>query len=446
MGKLLVKLSVPAMTGMLVMASYNVIDTIFVGRGVGPLGLGAVAAAFPIQFIVHALAMLVGVGTASLVSRSLGAGDLDKAERALGNSLIMALLAGIAVSLLGRGLLPFLSDLTGAPEEIRPFLHDYLGTIFLGSPLLVSGITMNCVIRAEGNAKIAMLTMVLSALTNIVLDPLFIFVLKMGVKGAAIATVIAQGVTVSWALAHYMMPGRSSITLKKENVRLRLDIVKEVLAVGGSEFARISAQSVAGLIILNRLSLYGGTDAIAAQGIVQKLMSLSIMPIFGIVQGLQPVVGYAYGAANVLRAKRAVELGLIGASAISIGTSILLIAFPDPIVRVFTDDPALLAMSKRFIKIALSLYFLVGFQVIGTATFQALGLARPSMIMSLSRQVLFLIPLALVLPPIFGLQGVFLVYPTADLGAAALTLWFLIHYRKRLLGENLSGNIVQEEA
>ena len=174
------KLSVPAMTGMLVMASYNVIDTIFVGRGVGPLGLGAVAAAFPIQFIVHALAMLVGVGTASLVSRSLGAGDLDKAERALGNSLIMALLAGIAVSLLGRGLLPFLSDLTGAPEEIRPFLHDYLGTIFLGSPLLVSGITMNCVIRAEGNAKIAMLTMVLSALTNIVLDPLFIFVLKMG--------------------------------------------------------------------------------------------------------------------------------------------------------------------------------------------------------------------------------------------------------------------------
>lgn len=440
------KLSVPAMTGMLVMASYNVMDTIFVGRGVGPLGLGAVAAAFPIQFIVHALAMLVGVGTASLVSRSLGAGDIEKAERALGNALIMALIAGVMVSTLGRTCLPFLSDLTGAPMEVRPFLHDYLGTIFFGSPLLVSGITMNCVIRAEGNAKIAMLSMVLSALTNIALDPLFIFVLKMGVKGAAIATVIAQGVTVSWALAHYMMPGRSSITLRRTNVRLRLDIVKEVLAVGGSEFARISAQSVAGLIILNRLSIYGGTDAIAAQGIVQKLMSLSIMPIFGIAQGLQPVVGYAYGASDVFRAKRAVELGLIGASAISIGTSILLIAFPDPIVRVFTDDPALLSMANRFIKVALSFYCLVGFQVIGTATFQALGLARPSMIMSLSRQVLFLIPLALILPPIFGLQGVFLVYPTADLGAAALTLWFLIHYRKRLIGGKTPEEIVQGEA
>lgn len=439
------KLSVPAVTGMLVMASYNVIDTIFVGRGVGPLGLGAVAASFPIQFIVHALAMLVGVGTASLVSRALGAGDFEKAEKALGNALVMALVAGITISLLGLSLLSYLPNLAGAPEEVRPFIHDYLGTIFLGSPLLVSGIAMNCIIRAEGNAKIAMLSMVISALTNIALDPIFIFVFKMGVRGAAIATVIAQGVTFVWALGHYIVPGRSSITLRRANVRLNLGISREVTTIGGSEFARISAQSVAALVLLNRISFYGGTDALAAQGIVQKLMSLSIMPIFGIAQGIQPVVGYAYGASNVLRAKKAIELGLIAASTISVATSIILIAFPGPILRVFTTDPALLVMANKFIKIALSLYFFVGFQVVGTATFQALGLARPAMIMSLSRQVLFLIPLALILPPILGLNGVFLVYPTADFGAAALTLWFLLRYKKRLLGKSGNGEMIQDK-
>ncbi len=431
------------MTGMLVMASYNVVDTVFVGRGVGPLGLGAVASAFPIQFMVHALAMMVGVGTASLVSRSLGAGNTEKAEMALGNALVMAVSAGLTVSAAGRFFLPFLIDLTGAPPELHQLTGDYLGTIFLGSSLLVSGISMNCIIRAEGKAKVAMIAMILSALTNVILDPVFIFILKMGVKGAAIATVIAQSVTVMWGLSHYLTKGRSSIILRRRHIRLRIGIIGEIMAVGGSEFARISAQSVAGLIILNRLSVYGGADAIAAQGIVQKMLGLSIMPIFGIGQGLQPIVGYAHGSGEPLRAKRAVELGLLSASAISIATAVLLIVFPQPVIRVFTDDPSLIEVTGKFMRIALAMYPLVGFQIIGTVTFQALGLGRPSMIMSLSRQVLFLIPLAMVLPPLFGLNGVFFVFPAADLGAAALTLWFLLRYRRRL-ATNGAGSPMEE--
>ncbi|MCF4114439.1 MULTISPECIES: MATE family efflux transporter [Dethiosulfovibrio] len=432
-GRLLAKLSIPAMTGMLVMASYNVADTIFVGRGVGPLGLGAIASAFPIQFIVHALAMMVGVGAASLVSRSLGAGDSERAETALGNAFFMAMVAGLFVSAAGRLSMPTLVALTGAPSELAPLIRDYLGTIFLGSSLLVCGMTMNCVIRSEGSAKVAMMSLILSAVTNIALDPIFIFVLKMGVTGAAIATVIAQGVTFVWAIAHYLVPGRSSVRLHTSNLRPRWSILKEIMTVGGSEFARLSAQSVAGVLILNRLSFYGGTDAMAAQGIVQKMLSLSIMPIFGIAQGLQPIVGYAYGAGDNLRAKKAVEMGLISASIISLATSALLLTIPGPLVRVFTDSPALIDTTKSFIRVAISMYFVVGFQIIGTATFQSLGFSRPSMVLSLSRQVLLLIPLALILPPYLGLLGVFLVYPTADVASAALTMWLLARYRKRLI-------------
>ncbi len=416
------------------MASYNVADAVFVGRGVGSHGLGALGTAAPILFIVQGIALLIGIGSASGISRSLGAGDLKTAEATLGTCISVALASGLAVLFLGRFTLPILMAFIGTPTELRPLIDEYLSIIFLGSPFLVAGIAMNCVIRAEGRAAVAMLTLIISAGVNIALDPLFIFVLHMGITGAAIATIIAQAVTFFWALAHYLTPGRSSVTLHRRNLRPTAPILKDIVTVGGSEFARIFAQAVTITVVLNRLSHYGNSTVLAGYAIFFKVMALSIMPIFGIGQGLQPLVGYAHGAGNPNRVCRAVLLAIIGATTFSTGTEVVLMAWPRSIFALFTTDAHLLDVAVDLARKSLLCYATVGFQVIGTVTFQAMGLSKPAMILSLSRQMLFRIPLLFLLPAFFGLSGVFFSFPLADAAAALLTFQLLkVHKRHRII-------------
>ncbi len=430
-GQTLIRLSIPAITGMLVMASYNVVDAAFVGRGVGADALGALGAAVPIFFIVQGIALLIGIGSASTISRSLGAGDVKAAEGTLGTCISVSLAAGLTVLLLGRFTLPILMALTEAPESLRPLISEYLRTIFLGSPFLVAGIAMNCVIRAEGRAAIAMLTLIISAGVNVVLDPLFIFVLHMGISGAATATVIAQAVTFLWALGHYLTPGRSSVTFRRQNLLPTMPILKNIATIGGTEFARIGTQAVTVTVVLNRLSHYGDTTALAAYAILFKVMALSIMPIFGIGQGLQPLVGYAHGAGNPERVRRAVLLAIFGATIIAASTELTLIIWPRSILAIFTTDPQLLDVAVDLARKSLLCYAAVGFQIMGTVTFQAMGLSKPAMILSLSRQILFLIPMLFILPTILGLSGVFFSFPLADLAAAFLTFWLLKTHERR---------------
>ena len=427
---LLIKLSVPAMLGMFVMASYNVVDAIFIGWGVGPLGIAATSVAFPMQLFVGALSMWIAMGTASLSSRRLGAGLDDDAERALANGCLMSSVLGFVTMTLGLTFVDQLIGLMGTGEPVAGYAKEYLRIVFLGNPLIIVGMLFNNTIRSEGNTRYAMYSMVLPAVLNVFLDPLFIFGFKMGMAGAAWATVTGQLVTFLWVLRYYLTGRRSLIELKFSKMPLRWEIDREILSVGASEFARQGALTVANSILMNQISRYG-TPQIAAFSIMMKVSSLAVMPIFGLGQGMQPIVGYCWGAGLYARARKTIELALGAALAITATAEVFLLTFPHVFVRAFTNDPEVVRLTVWGVRILQSTFAIVGFQVIGTVVFQALGFAGPALFLSMSRQVIFFIPALVFLPRFWGVTGVFASYPVADVAACCVTLGFLLVYRKR---------------
>ncbi|MBP3753129.1 MAG: MATE family efflux transporter [Pyramidobacter sp.] len=428
---LLIKLSVPAMLGMFVMASYNVVDAIFIGWGVGPLGIAATSVAFPMQLFVGALSMWIAMGTASLSSRRLGAGLDDDAERALANGFLMSSVLGFVTMTLGLTFVDQLIGLMGTGEPVAGYAKEYLRIVFLGNPLIIVGMLFNNTIRSEGNTRYAMYSMVLPAVLNVFLDPLFIFGFKMGMAGAAWATVTGQLVTFLWVLRYYLTGRRSLIELKFSKMPLRWEIDREILSVGASEFARQGALTVANSILMNQISRYGTPQHIAAFSIMMKVSSLAVMPIFGLGQGMQPIVGYCWGAGLYARARKTIELALGAALAITATAEVFLLTFPHVFVRAFTNDPEVVRLTVWGVRILQSTFAIVGFQVIGTVVFQALGFAGPALFLSMSRQVIFFIPALVFLPRFWGVTGVFASYPVADVAACCVTLGFLLVYRKR---------------
>ncbi len=430
-GRLLLKLSLPAMLGMGVQASYNIVDAFFIGRGVGPMGLAGTAVAFPLQLFVMGVATMGGVGAASLVSRSLGAGDPERADRALGTLVTISLTAGTVAVLLGWLFLPSLLLLLGATREIMPFARAYTGIILFGIPLQVLGVGLNNVVRAEGNARTAMVTMFISALANMVLDPVFIFGFGWGIAGAAWATVISQGLVVVW-LGIYVFSGKSALKLQAAHLLPRADIIKEILSVGASEFSRLTASSFIVAVVIHSMARFGSPVAVAAYGVVSRVLSLSFMPIFGIAQGLQPILGYNYGARLYGRAHRAIRLSVLAATVLSTLGFLLLQLFPGPIFSAFTLDAGLRFLGARSIRFMTLGFFFIGFQVIGAGLFQALGKAAPALFLSLSRQVFLFLPLILLLPRFWGLMGVWLSFPFADVLSALVTFAFFSRQMREL--------------
>ena len=428
---LLIKMSLPAMIGMLVMASYNVVDGIYIGWGVGPLGIAATSVAFPFQMFVSALALWVAIGTASLTSRKLGAGEDDQAERALANGFAMSVVVGLFSMAMGLMFMGQLIGLMGADAAITAYSEEYLSIIFLGTPLITVGLTLNNAIRAEGNTKYAMYSMVIPAVLNVFLDPLFIFVFKLGMSGAAIATVLGQLVSLVWELRYYIGKKMSMIKLNFSKLALRAFAVREIITVGASEFCRNAALTFCNAILMHQISAYGSPEHIAAFSIAMKVSSLGVMPLFGIGQGLQPIIGYCYGARLYDRAREGIEKALLLATTITVIGEILIQAFPQVFAKAFTADPEVIRLTVWSVRIIQSLFAILGFQVVGTVVFQALGFAFPALFLSLSRQIIFFIPTLLILPRFFGVAGVFLTYPVSDFAACAITLAFLLFYRKR---------------
>ena len=423
--RLLVQLSLPAIIGMMVQASYNIVDALFIGRGVGALGLAGTAVAFPFQLMVLAVATTGGVGAASVISRNLGSGNVERADRALGTLLSTSLaFSAIALLLIRAFMDPMLAAL-GTTTDTFPYAKTYLSVILFGIPLQIMGIGLNNAVRAEGRARIAMGTMLISALTNIALDPIFIFGLHMGIAGAAWATVISQGAVVIW-LGHFYLTGRSSLTLRIGHLLPQWNLLREMLAVGASEFARLSANTVLVTILVRSLGSYGSELDVAAYGVISRVLSLTFMPIFGVGQGLQPILGYNYGARRYDRAHEVIYRSVFMASGFAVAAFLSLTLLPGPIFGLFTADAELRkigAWSLRLMNLAL---FSVGFQVMGAATFQALGKAGPALFLSLSRQVLLFIPMLILMPRFFGLAGVWLAFPVSDLLASILTLCFFL--------------------
>ncbi|HBX23736.1 MAG TPA: MATE family efflux transporter [Desulfotomaculum sp.] len=418
----------PATFGMFVMAFYNVVDAIFVARAVGTVGIAAVSIAFPVQMIVMAVAGAIGIGGASVISRMLGADNVGAANKVFGNIISMVLAVSVVGALLGLNLLTPILYLFGSSETILPYAQDYLGIILYGTIFFAFGFCMNNIVRSEGNARTAMNTMIISAVLNIILTPLFIFGFGMGIKGSALATVVAQGVTAIY-LVVYFARGNSSLTFKLAHLRPEMSVIKQILAIGSSAFVQQAAGSIMFIFANHMLILHGGDLGVAVFGIMHRVIMFSLMPVIGIVQGLLPLVGYNYGANLHHRVSESISLAIkVSTAIVALGFTVIM-AFPKPLMIIFTNDPAAIAMGQNALRIMFALSLTIGIQMVTGAVFQALGKARAAFILSMSRQVLFLIPLILILPFIFGLNGVWLAFPVADLLSFILALWFINKYR-----------------
>lgn len=419
-GTLLFKLSLPAIVAMSVQASYNLVDAFFIGRGVGPLGLAGTVVVFPLQLFAIGVGSMGGAGTASLVSRSLGAGDPGWANRALGTLVTLSLSAGILSTLLGRlALLPLLG-LLGARGEVVPFARDYMAVLLFGLPLQVLGLGLSSVLRAEGNAQSPMAAMVLSAGVNTVLDAFFIFGFGWGVAGAAWATVISQGLVVGW-LGLHLLSGKSALKLETVDLIPEPGLAGEIVAVGFSELAELTAASLMVAVVVHSMARYGSPLAVAAYGVVNRILSFAYLPLFGVAQGLQPVLGYNYGAGSWGRARKAILVSMMAAGAISFAAFLLLQLLANPIFGIFTDSPAFRDLGARSLKTMTLGFFCVGFHIIGAGLFRALGKALPALFLSLSAEMILFLPLVLILPRFWGLWGLWLSYPVSDVLSALVT-------------------------
>lgn len=420
---LLLKFSVPAIVGMLVQALYNVVDRIFVGNGVGPLGLAGLSLVFPIMLVQMAFVMLVGLGATAVISIRLGEGRRDEAEKILANALGLLLIIALAGMTAGLLFLDPVLRLLGASEAVMPYARDYLSIILYGAVFQAVSFGLNHMIRAQGSPAIAMATMLIGAISNTILDAVFILRFGWGVKGAAWATIMAQALSMVWVLS-YFLRGKSELRLNWRAVpRIELTIVKQIAAIGFAPFAMQLAASVQNFILNQSLIRHGGDLAVSAMSVVFSLNTLILMPIFGINQGAQPILGYNYGAKQYQRVRQTF-LYAAGAATLVVNMGFLATRlFPQQLVSLFgKEDVQLMALGLRAVRTVMICMPVVGLQIVGANFFQALGKPKKAAVLSLSRQVLLLIPLLLILPRFYGLSGVFAAYPAADAGATAVTV------------------------
>ncbi|AOY77964.1 MATE family efflux transporter [Clostridium formicaceticum] len=423
MTKLLMNLSLPATVAMLVNAFYNIVDTIFIGRGIGYLAIGGLTIAFPIQMMIMAIAQMIGIGAASVVSRSLGSGNKDRANHVVGNSFLSVGILGILICVSGLIAIEPLLRIFGATDILLPYSKEYLQVILIGSIYFPFAVCGNNLIRAEGNAKTAMFSMLIGAIANIILDYLFIFPLNMGIAGAALATILSQLLSVIYVLV-YILGKQTTFKIKLYHLKPDKKILYEIVTVGFASFARQVAGSIMAIILNHSLALYGGELAISVYGVIQRIIMFLFMPMFGIVQGMQPIVGYNYGANKINRVKEVVKLSIIATTLFASVSTLFGELFPNFIIGMFDNDPNLIKNGVFALKIVIAMVPIIGIQIVGAALFQSLGKAIPSLLLTLSRQVLFFIPLLLVLPRIYGLGllGIWITFPLADFLSTIFTV------------------------
>lgn len=426
-GNLLLKFSLPAIVGMLVNALYNIVDRIFIGQGVGFLAISGITISFPVMLVVMACSMLIGMGATSLISIRLGENKHEEADKIASNAAF--LLVAVTLVLSGLGLFFFkpLLLLLGANNDIMPYAQEYLGIILSGSVFMSISFGMNNFIRAEGNPKIAMYTMLLGAITNVILDYIFIFPLQLGLKGAAYATITSQFCSMIWVL-RYFYSQKSLLKLKLKNLYPQWHLVKKILTMGFPPFAMQIVASLQQVIMINALGIYGNSWSIATMGIIGSVSTVMIMPIIGISQGSQPIIGYNFGAKNFSRVKKTLFLAAVAATIVSVLSAAAIWLFSPQIINLFSAvDAQMITLATRALHIFFMCMPIVGFQIIGGNYFQAVGKPRQAALLTLSRQLLLYIPALLILPVWWGLDGVWLSSPVSDMGAFIITVLFIRH-------------------
>jgi putative MATE family efflux protein len=426
---LLVRYSMPAMVAMFVNSMYNLVDTIFVGYGPGTLALAALAVSWPIQMVIVAMGMAVGIGTASVVSRSLGARDTDRANRVAGTSFVTIAVLALVITGAAYVFMQPLLRLFGATDNIMPYAVDYLSIIFIGNFFMASAISANNIIRSEGAARIAMIGMIIGAVINTVLDPVFIFGFDMGIRGAAVATVIANISTFIF-ICWYFMSGRSMLKIHRYDLIPDLSELPEVFKIGSASFFSMIVGSLMAIPINGLIIKYGADIHLAIMGVGNRAMMFFFMPIFGLTQGLQPIIGFNYGAKNLDRVRETVRTAASYSTILSSMAFLVLMFGTWPILRMFSPDPELIAEGVPIMRTIVICMPFVGFQMVGGAFFQALGQAAPAFVLTISRQVLVLLPLIFFLPQYYGLNGLWASFPMADFTSTVITIvWVLFAVR-----------------
>jgi putative MATE family efflux protein len=425
-GRLMLKYFIPAFIGVFVNALYNIVDRIFIGQGVGAEALSGISVIFPVMLIMMGFGMLIGIGTGVYVSINLGKKKMDRAEKTLGTGFTLMIIVSAIIMIVTYALkVPILRSF-GSTEETFQYANDYLDIILGGVAFMVIGFSLNNVIRSEGNARVAMTSMILSSVTNIILDPIFIFWLDMGVKGAAYATVISMFVLMLWVLYHFLKSKKAVIRLRRKNIGVDWGISLEILAIGMAPFSMQIAGSFVQGLLNKKLIDFGGDLAVGAMGIINSVATLFIMTIVALNMASQPIIGFNYGAKSVERIKQTLRITLIAATLIAIASFAVLEAFPGTIVNIFNSDSQVLyEIATRGLRLVILAFPIVGFQVVASNFFQAIGKAGLSMFATLFRQVIGLIPLIYILPTYMGIDGIWLSYPVAD-SLSAIVVGFLL--------------------
>lgn len=425
-GRLLWEYSVPAVVGMIVMSAYNIVDRIFIGHGIDAKAIAGLTTTFPVMNLATALGVLVGAGASSRISIHLGAKQYGIARLILGNALIMTIVIGIVyVSLFAI----FLDDILmafGASANTLPYAHDYMVWLLPGLLITNLAFSFNNVQRASGYPRRAMMTMIISAVINIVLTPIFIFYFDMGIQGAAIATDIAMVAAFVFVFMHFLNP-QSTLHFTRDCFQLDRKAIWAIITIGAAPSIVNATASLINMLINLSLLTYGSDNAVGAAGIFSTYTSLIVVIIIGICQGMQPILGYNYGAGKVHRLKKTYMMAMWTGSILCIAGSVVSLCYPEVIARAFTKDPELIAQTTFGLRIGTIAFFVVGFQIVSSNFFQSIGLAAQSIILSLSRQVIFLIPLLLILPGRYGLMGVWVSFPISDILATAVTFAFIVN-------------------
>ena len=416
-GKLLMQYAIPAIIAMTASSIYNMVDSIFIGQGVGPLAISGLAITFPFMNLGAAFGAMVGVGASTLISVKLGQRDYGTAQTVLGNVITLNLIIGIAFSIITLMFLDPILYFFGASADTIGYARDYMLIILAGNVFSHMYFGLNAVLRASGHPQKAMYATINTVVINTLLDPLFIYVFDWGIRGAAIATIIAQVISLIWQLK-ILTDKNELLHLRRGIYHLQSKIVKNIIAIGLSPFCMNVASCFIVIFINKGLKEYDGDLAIGAYGIVNRLVFICVMIVMGITQGMQPIAGYNYGAQQFDRVTRVLKLSIYGATAMTTLTFLVGELLPDVAVRLFTTDEGLISRAAEGFRIVVLFFPIVGFQMVTSNFFQSIGMANKAIFLSLTRQLLFLLPCLIILPTFMGAAGIWWSMPISDLIAS----------------------------
>ncbi len=430
-GQLLMRYAVPAIIAMTASSLYNMVDSIFIGQGVGALAISGLAITFPLMNLSTAFGTGVGVGASSLLSVKLGQKDYGAAQNILGNTVVLNITTGVCFSIISLLFLEPILMFFGASAQTLPYAKDYMEIILLGNVVTHLYFGLNALQRAAGKPQLSMYMTIFAVIINAILDPIFIWPLGLGIRGAAYATVLSQFLALIWQLV--MFSNKSEfIHFKRGIYRLRSRLVKNILAIGMSPFSMNVCACFVVIIINNSLVSHGGDMAVGAYGIINRIAFIFVMVTIGVNQGMQPIAGYNYGAMKFDRMMRVLKYAVICGTCVTTAGFVVGEFFPEQCVRLFTSDQTLITLSVHAMRITMVSFPIIGYQMVIANFFQSIGKAKISVFLSLSRQLVFLIPLLLVLPTLYGVDGVWWSMPVADTTSALVTAVIMVLFMRKI--------------